>query len=124
MAAEVSEFLRHLEDGRGLSPHTVSAYRRDLEDLRVEEPAEIETGRTYYEFEVDKQEVDAFYQKRSLWLFLLANEGDERDERFVEDCFNYVAGCGGSHYTLTVVARNDDWTPELAGLAPGDDATA
>lgn len=29
-----AEFLRHLEDGRGLSPHTVSAYRRDLSDLR------------------------------------------------------------------------------------------
>jgi integrase/recombinase XerC len=29
----VLDFLRHLEDGRRLSPNTVSAYRRDVEDL-------------------------------------------------------------------------------------------
>ena len=27
------EFLRHIEDGRQLSPHTVTAYRRDLHEL-------------------------------------------------------------------------------------------
>lgn len=31
--AEVAEFLRHLEEGRQLSPHTVAAYRRDLVEL-------------------------------------------------------------------------------------------
>jgi integrase/recombinase XerC len=29
----ISAFLRHIEDGRQLSPHTVSAYRRDLAQL-------------------------------------------------------------------------------------------
>lgn len=29
----LEDFLRHLEEGRQLSPHTVAAYRRDLEDL-------------------------------------------------------------------------------------------
>lgn len=33
MTTEVQEFLRHLEDGRQLSPHTVAAYRRDLQEL-------------------------------------------------------------------------------------------
>jgi integrase/recombinase XerC len=32
-SAEVDLFLRHLEDERQLSEHTVEAYRRDLEDL-------------------------------------------------------------------------------------------
>lgn len=31
--AAVADFLRHLEEGRRLSPNTVQAYRRDLEDL-------------------------------------------------------------------------------------------
>ena len=31
--AAVEDFLRHLAEGRGLSPHTVVAYRRDLDDL-------------------------------------------------------------------------------------------
>jgi integrase/recombinase XerC len=31
--ADVEDFLRHLGEGRGLSPHTVTAYRRDLDDL-------------------------------------------------------------------------------------------
>jgi integrase/recombinase XerC len=31
--ADVEDFLRHLRDGRALSPHTVTAYRRDLDDL-------------------------------------------------------------------------------------------
>jgi integrase/recombinase XerC len=29
----VEEFLRHLEQGRQLSPHTITSYRRDLDDL-------------------------------------------------------------------------------------------
>jgi integrase/recombinase XerC len=29
----VEEFLRHLSEGRGLSAHTLAAYRRDLDDL-------------------------------------------------------------------------------------------
>ncbi|MGH7523720.1 MAG: site-specific integrase, partial [Gemmatimonadales bacterium] len=29
----VAEFLTHLEKGRDQSPHTVKAYRRDLEDF-------------------------------------------------------------------------------------------
>lgn len=29
----VEDFLRHLSEGRGLSPHTVVGYRRDLDDL-------------------------------------------------------------------------------------------
>jgi integrase/recombinase XerC len=29
----LAEFLRHIEDGRQLSPHTVQAYRRDLHDF-------------------------------------------------------------------------------------------
>lgn len=33
MTPEVAEFLRHLEHGRQLSPHTVAAYRRDLGEL-------------------------------------------------------------------------------------------
>jgi integrase/recombinase XerC len=43
--AELAEFLRHIEQGRQLSPHTVSAYRRDLDDFvrhlerRAEPPA-------------------------------------------------------------------------------------
>ncbi|HEY8468849.1 MAG TPA: tyrosine recombinase XerC [Longimicrobiales bacterium] len=32
-AALVEEFLRHIADGRQLSPHTVDAYRRDLAEL-------------------------------------------------------------------------------------------
>ncbi|HEX7089922.1 MAG TPA: tyrosine recombinase XerC [Longimicrobiales bacterium] len=32
-AALVDEFLRHIADGRQLSPHTVDAYRRDLAEL-------------------------------------------------------------------------------------------
>jgi integrase/recombinase XerC len=32
-AADVAAFLRHIEDGRQLSGHTVSAYRRDLTQL-------------------------------------------------------------------------------------------
>ncbi|UCC23908.1 MAG: tyrosine recombinase XerC [Gemmatimonadales bacterium] len=31
--AAVEEFLRHLEQGRQLSPHTITSYRRDLDDL-------------------------------------------------------------------------------------------
>ncbi len=30
---DIADFLRHLEDGRQLSPHTVAAYRRDLAEL-------------------------------------------------------------------------------------------
>lgn len=30
----IDEFLRHLADGRQLSPHTTAAYRRDLEEFR------------------------------------------------------------------------------------------
>jgi integrase/recombinase XerC len=32
-ASAIGEFLRHLADGRQLSPHTVAAYRRDLEEF-------------------------------------------------------------------------------------------
>ncbi|HEX7052119.1 MAG TPA: tyrosine recombinase XerC [Longimicrobiales bacterium] len=31
--AAVADYLRHLEDGRQLSPHTVAAYRRDLREF-------------------------------------------------------------------------------------------
>ena len=34
-AATLVSFLRHIEDGRQLSPHTVMAYRRDLSDFSV-----------------------------------------------------------------------------------------
>jgi integrase/recombinase XerC len=33
--AEVVQFLRHISDGRQLSPHTLDAYRRDLADFMV-----------------------------------------------------------------------------------------
>jgi integrase/recombinase XerC len=45
MRAELADFLRHIEQGRQLSPHTVAAYRRDLDDFlaylarRAEPPA-------------------------------------------------------------------------------------
>ncbi|MFS8638589.1 MAG: site-specific integrase, partial [Gemmatimonadota bacterium] len=29
----IAEFIRHLADGRQLSPHTVAAYRRDLTEF-------------------------------------------------------------------------------------------
>ena len=31
--AAAEDFLRHLTEGRGLSPHTVVGYRQDLDDL-------------------------------------------------------------------------------------------
>lgn len=34
-AALVDDFLRHIADGRQLSPHTVAAYRQDLTELRA-----------------------------------------------------------------------------------------
>ena len=33
MNTHAEAFLRHLEQGRQLSPHTLAAYRRDLQDL-------------------------------------------------------------------------------------------
>ncbi len=35
MRSELADWIRHLEDERGLSPHTVTAYRRDLADLET-----------------------------------------------------------------------------------------
>lgn len=81
-----------------------------LETIRTDAPTEQTKGDVFWSLPVAPEETDAFYQKRSLWLFMLANEGYERERYFIEDCFHYVAGCGGSTYRLTVSAVNEDWT--------------
>lgn len=59
MTAEVQEFLRHLEDGRQLSPNTVTAYRRDLEELERFLLEHLGTGDWRWE-EVDRQALRGF----------------------------------------------------------------
>lgn len=58
-------------------------------------------------------EADVVYGKRSLWLFVLANEGEEQDEYFLNDC----PDCPDKPYFLTVEAINNNWQRDFeAGL--------
>lgn len=56
----------------------------------------------------DLPETDPHYEKSSNWLFILANEGKEHDDYFVNEC---PYGCGGIKYHLTVTAINENWKP-------------
>jgi integrase/recombinase XerC len=56
---EVQEFLRHLEDGRQLSPNTVSAYRRDLQELERFLLEHLDTAEWRWA-EVDRQALRGF----------------------------------------------------------------
>jgi hypothetical protein len=85
-----------------------------LESLRHDAPDTSVFGKATWSLRIESNEPDAFYQTRSLWMFLLANEGKQAETQFTEDCYHYVAGCGGSKYTLSVVAVNEKWTPDLA----------
>lgn len=81
-----------------------------FDSLRVENPTAATKGKVEYSLKLDPKETDAFYQTRSLWLFLLANRGKERSPDFVNECFDYVATiCGGAYFTLHVEAVNENW---------------
>jgi hypothetical protein len=82
-----------------------------LGDLRVE-AGKKSGGKTVYDVKLEPKEADAFYQKKSLWMFSLANEGKERDPNFINECGS--TGCGGTKYYVTLVAINENFLPAVA----------
>lgn len=95
-----------------------------LNGLRADDPVERQDpsggshGRLVWHLPVEGREADVFYQTGSLWLFLLANEGEEHADTFTNECGGGLATggvvCAGMHYRLSATAINDRWTPELA----------
>ncbi|MGH7483338.1 MAG: tyrosine recombinase XerC [Longimicrobiales bacterium] len=56
---DIDRFLRHIEDGRQLSRHTVTAYRRDLSEL-IECMGRLHAGRGWSWADVDRGALRAF----------------------------------------------------------------
>lgn len=91
----------------------VDTRRVDWDQIRTDPPASNTGGRAVWSLPVKGDEQDAFYQSKSLWIFLIGKVGGEKDAQYQSDCPTVY--CGGDLFTLNVVAVNDDWTPELAG---------
>lgn len=81
-----------------------------LAGLRVETAKQKDPGITKYELVLADTDTDAFYYGRSLWLFLLANDGDERGPTFTNEC---TTGCGKTTFTLRVEAVNENWDADF-----------
>jgi hypothetical protein len=93
------------------NPSTVS-----LADLWVPTPKEASAKKAEYELALNDDMPDAFYQKRSMWIFFVGNRGEERATEYRPDC---LSACGGDLFRLTVVAVNDHWDEDLAAGRAG-----
>lgn len=92
-----------------------------LDNVKVIEPAtsarpqDGAPGQVIWSLPLEAVDTDAFYQKTSLWLYLLANLGKERDPKFTNECTKTADEvCDGGYYRLTVVAVNENWERERA----------
>lgn len=89
----------------------VDRWRATMDQLRVEAPKSDEAGRTTYELVLKPEETDSVYAKKSNWLFLMANKGQER----ATDLNNEGgAKAAGTVYKILVVAFNDNYAADFA----------
>lgn len=82
-----------------------------LASLRVEE-GQYSGSKVTYAFKVKDIETDAFYQKKSNWLFMVAHKGQERADKYQPDCPDAVFG--GDHFFMHIEAVNENWAADRA----------